>query len=93
MAGEVLTIDSAIEIAQNAIWLAFKLSMPFLLGSLIIGLVVSIIQAAMQLQEPTITFVPKLITLGVLAIILFPWLMNVMTDYVVDLFINLKNFW
>ena len=51
--------DIAINLAMQAMWLGFQLALPFLAASLIVGLVVSILQAATQIQEITLTFVPK----------------------------------
>lgn len=60
---------SALEISREAIYILLKVSLPILIGALSIGLIVSLFQALTQIQEPTLSFVPKIIT--VLLILLF----------------------
>lgn len=65
-----------------------KLSAPFLLVSIVIGLVISVFQAATQIHEQTITFVPKIVAIAFLMIILGSWMLTNLTDY----FTSLMNF-
>ena len=81
-------------IFNEAVLVAFKLSLPILLISMIIGLIISIFQAATQIHEQTLTFIPKIIILGVLLIILGPWMLRVSIDFfneVVKLMLNLTK--
>lgn len=81
-------------IFNEAVLVAFKLSLPILLISMIMGLIVSIFQAATQIHEQTLTFIPKIIILGVLLIILGPWMLRVSVDFfneVVKLMLNLTK--
>ncbi len=81
-------------IFNEAVLVAFKLSLPILLISMIIGLIISIFQAATQIHEQTLTFIPKIILLGVLLIILGPWMLRVSVDFfneVVKLMLNLTK--
>ncbi len=81
-------------IFNEAVLVAFKLSLPILLISMIIGLIISIFQAATQIHEQTLTFIPKIIMLGVLLIILGPWMLRVSVDFfneVVKLMLNLTK--
>lgn len=81
-------------IFNEAVLVAFKLSLPILLISMIIGLIISIFQAATQIHEQTLTFIPKIIILGVLLIILGPWMLRVSVDFfneVVKLMLNLTK--
>jgi len=73
--GDVLTIF------KDAVWLILKLSAPFLLVSIVIGLVISIFQAATQIHEQTITFVPKIVAIALLLIGLGSWMLTSMTDF------------
>ncbi len=66
--------------------LCLKVSLPFLLSAMIIGLLVSFFQAITSLQEQTLTFVPKALVVVVVVFILFPWLINTMMDYTVETF-------
>ena len=81
-------------IFNEAVLVAFKLSLPILLISMIMGLIISIFQAATQIHEQTLTFIPKIIILGVLLIILGPWMLRVSVDLfneVVKLMLNLTK--
>ena len=66
--------------------LCLKVSLPFLLSAMIIGLLVSFFQAITSLQEQTLTFVPKALVVVVVVFILFPWLINTMMDYTIETF-------
>ncbi|MFN0154572.1 MAG: flagellar biosynthesis protein FliQ [Gaiella sp.] len=78
--------DVVIHLTVNALVLAFKLSLPFLGTALVVGLAVSILQAATQIQEMTLTFIPKLIVAGVVMLVAGPWMLAQMTAYAHDLF-------
>ena len=58
-----MTVDTVIDIAREAIWLIIKLSAPMLIVSLIVGLVISIFQTVTSIQEQTMTFVPKILSI------------------------------
>lgn len=75
-----------IEICKAAIQTTLMIAAPFLLASLIIGLVISIFMAATQVQEMTLTFVPKIVATFVILLVLAPWLMNVMIDFTIEMF-------
>jgi flagellar biosynthetic protein FliQ len=64
-------------------------SAPLLLGTLVIGLLVSIFQALTQINEATLTFIPKMIVVGIIFILLGPWMLDLMTSYTVELFENI----
>jgi flagellar biosynthesis protein FliQ len=74
------------EVVQAALMAALKLSAPVLIISMLVGLVISILQAATQIHEQTITFVPKLLTIAAVIIILGPWMMETMNDFVSYIF-------
>lgn len=81
-------------IFNEAVLVAFKLSLPILLISMLIGLIISIFQAATQIHEQTLTFIPKIIILGVLLILLGPWMLRVSVDFfneLVKLMLNLTK--
>lgn len=81
-----MTPESVMTIGQQAMELTLMVSAPMLLTALIIGLLVSIFQAATQINEMTLSFIPKLIgTFGVL-IISGPWMIGLMLDYMTRLF-------
>ena len=73
-------------LGRQAVELTLMVAAPPLLSALIIGLVVSIFQAATQINEMTLSFIPKLIGMFVVLIITGPWMVNMMVDYIQRLF-------
>jgi flagellar biosynthetic protein FliQ len=76
-----MTDATAIDICQKALLLSLYLSGPMLAVALIIGLAVSIFQAATQLNEMTMTFVPKIILVGAVLLYSMPWMIHLFKDY------------
>ncbi|MGX8702375.1 flagellar biosynthesis protein FliQ [Caproiciproducens sp.] len=74
------------EVIQAAMVAALKLSAPILIASVLLGLIVSIFQAATQIHEQTLTFVPKLVAIALILMILGPWMMETMNDFTVYIF-------
>jgi len=81
-----MTISQITDVMQAAMIVALKLSAPILVVSILIGLVISILQAATQIHEQTLTFVPKLAAIALILIILGPWMMETMNDFVKYIF-------
>jgi flagellar biosynthetic protein FliQ len=77
-----MTISQVTDVIQAAMVVALKLSAPILIVTIVIGLVISIFQAATQIHEQSLTFVPKLIAIAVVLVILGPWMMESMNDFV-----------
>lgn len=76
-----MTQDQVISILNGALMTAITVAAPILIVSIVVGLVISIIQAATQVNEQTITFVPKIIAIALILIALGPWMMSKMVDY------------
>ncbi len=74
------------EIGRQAIEVTLIISAPILLTALIVGLIISIFQAATQINESTLQFVPKLVAMFVVLILLGPWMLQYMIDYIQRLF-------
>ena len=81
-----MTQDQVLSVFKEALWLVLELSGPMLIISIIIGLIISIFQAATQIHEQTLTFVPKLVAIAVILLISGPWMMNVIGDFTIKLF-------
>ena len=81
-----MTQGQVMEILQGALVVALKLTAPMLIVSIAIGLIVAIFQAATQIHEQTLTFVPKLLAIALMLLIMGSWMMTVMNDYVNELF-------
>lgn len=80
-----MTVDAVVEMANNALYVIIKVSLPILLVSLIIGLVISIFQTVTSIQEQTLTFVPKIIGVFLALMLLGHWMMTTMVEYAVQL--------
>jgi flagellar biosynthetic protein FliQ len=78
--------DTVTELAVQAMTVALKVSAPFLLVGLVIGLLISIFQAATQIQEVTLTFVPKIVAVGVVVVLAGPWMLDQLIVYTDDLY-------
>lgn len=76
-----MDLSQALDVVQSGIITVIKLSAPVLIISMVIGLVISIFQAATQIHEQTITFVPKLIAILVALVITGSWMMESLKDY------------
>lgn len=86
-----MTQDQVLSIFKEALLLAFKLAGPLLLVSLVVGLVVSVFQAATQIHEQTLSFVPKVIAVGLTLFIFGPWMMGSIQSFVDELYLLVQN--
>jgi flagellar biosynthesis protein FliQ len=68
-------------VSQDAIIVAIKLTAPVLIPSLAVGLIIAVFQAATQINEATLSFVPKLIVIGLVLLIAGPWMLQTFLDY------------
>jgi len=81
-----------IALGVETLKIALILSLPMLLAGLIAGLAISIFQATTQINEMTLSFIPKIIVVALVMIITMPWMMNTMIDYTTRLFDMIKDF-
>lgn len=72
--------DTAMQLMAEMLFAAVKVSLPFLLAALAVGLIVSILQVVTQIQEMTLTFVPKLIVVVLICVMLGGWMLSVMVE-------------
>lgn len=80
-----MTIESIADITREALYVIIKVSLPVLLVSLIVGLVISIFQTVTSIQEQTLTFVPKIVCVFLSLILFGNWMMNSMVEYMTNL--------
>jgi flagellar biosynthetic protein FliQ len=86
-----MTQDYVIGIGKDAIWTALQVAAPVLGISLVVGLIVSLFQAVTQLNESTLSFVPKALAV-VAALLLFgPWMLNTLVSYTAGIFAGLPS--
>jgi len=84
-----MTPEFVVGFARTAIETTLILCAPMLAVSLVVGVVVSILQAATQIQEMTLTFVPKILAMFAALLLAFPWLMDRMVGFTRDLILNI----
>lgn len=81
-----MTQGDVLAILQDSLLVALKLAAPMLVASIAIGLVIAIFQAATQIHEQTLTFVPKVLVIALILIVMGSWMMTTMDDLVQRLF-------
>jgi flagellar biosynthesis protein FliQ len=86
-----MTPDSVVDIFQEALSVMALLAAPLLLSGLVIGLLIGMFQAATQINEMTLSFVPKLIVMSIAAIMAGPWMMRVIIGFMQRLFDNIPH--
>jgi flagellar biosynthesis protein FliQ len=83
--------DTVINLASQAMSLAFKVAGPLLLGAMAVGLLVSIFQAVTQIQEQSLTLIPKIAAIAVIVVVLGPWMLDQMVAYTTNLYTSIPS--
>ncbi len=86
-----MTPGIVMEIGRQAIEVTLLMAAPMLLAALIVGLIVSIFQAATQLNEATLQFVPKLVAMFIVLLLFGPWMLQYLIDYIQRLFSSIPQ--
>ena len=86
-----MTPTTVIEIGRNAVEITLLISAPLFIAALVTGLIVSIFQAATQINEATLSFVPKLIAPFITLVLAGPWMITMLTDYIRRLFESIPS--
>lgn len=86
-----MTSDTVMSMTYMAMKVALAMAGPLLLVTLVVGLVISIFQAATQINEMTLSFIPKLLAVGAALVLLGPWLISTMVDYMRQLLTSLPG--
>ena len=81
-----MSLDSATDLIRESLLVMLLVSSPILAAALLIGLVISLIQAVTQIQEQTLSFVPKIVGMAVVAILLAPWMTKALMEFSVKMF-------
>ncbi len=87
-----MTMDQIVFIGRDAMIVTLLVSAPMLLSGLIIGLLISIFQSVTQIQEITLTFVPKIFVVMLSFVLFMPWMGDTLLGFVVPLLANLDSF-
>ncbi len=83
-----MTPDTVIDIGRDALVMTVMLSAPLLLAALVTGLVIGLFQAATQINEQTLSFIPKLLAMVVVLLATGPWILSTMLNYTSELIVN-----
>ncbi len=86
-----MTPEMVLDVGRDALWVIALLSAPLLLSALAVGLFVGMIQAATQIQEMTLTFIPKLIVLALALLVAGPWMLGLLTDFSTELITSIPE--
>jgi flagellar biosynthesis protein FliQ len=86
-----MTQDSVVSICVSAMELALKIGLPLLLVGLVVGLIVSVFQAVTQIQEQTLTFIPKIIALAVVLVVAGPWMLGQLISWTQELYAQIPS--
>jgi flagellar biosynthetic protein FliQ len=86
-----VTSDTVLQMVRDALWVGAKISLPILIAVLVVGLVVGILQSVTQLQEPTLSFVPKLIVVAAVLLLAGQWMLNEIVTYTHAIILNASS--
>lgn len=81
----------ALDLLDQMLWNAVVLAMPILVGTLVVGLIISVFQVATQIQEMTLSYVPKILTAAFLLIALGPWMLGRLADWARELYLSIPT--
>jgi flagellar biosynthetic protein FliQ len=81
-----MTEQMVVYLFREAFYTTLLVSAPMLVLSLVVGLVIAVFQAATSIQEITLTFVPKIVAVAIIAVLTLPWMMEVMVSFTVNVF-------
>jgi flagellar biosynthetic protein FliQ len=83
--------DVVLELCTQALELSLRVGLPLLIAGLVVGLAVSVFQAVTQIQEQTLSFIPKILALAGVLIVLGPWMLNQLLSYTTDLWSSIPQ--
>jgi flagellar biosynthetic protein FliQ len=86
-----MNIDQAVELTRGAVSLTLLLGAPIMLIAVAVGLVISVVQAVTQLQDQTLSFVPKIIAMTLAGLFVLPWMLHQMVEYSTEIFKNIPS--
>lgn len=83
--------EVAIDVFKTTLVFAIYMAAPFLLAMLVVGLLTSLFQSVTSVQEPTLTFAPKLLTFAGISLLLAPWLLRTMGEFTIAMFARMAS--
>ncbi len=87
-----MTPDFIVSIGKETIWMVLLVGAPMLILGSIVGIAIAVFQAATQIHEMTLTFVPKIIAVMVALLLFLPWIMRVLIDFTVRIYTNIPMY-
>ena len=84
--------DLAVALTSETLWVAIKLAAPIIVISTLVGVLVSVLQVVTQIQEMSLTFVPKLITAAIVLLVFSSWMLTTLTQFATRLISNIPNY-
>jgi len=81
-----MDVDQAVELGRSAVMLTLLIGSPIMVVAVSVGLMISIFQAVTQIQDQTLSFVPKIVAMMLALLYVLPWMMSRMIEYTTDLF-------
>lgn len=82
--------ESVVELGRDALWTMLMVAAPMLVSGLLVGLLISILQAATQVNEMTMTFVPKIVAVLVTALVFLPWILSHLMRFTYEIFARIS---
>lgn len=79
------------DLIRQTLYVALQISSPILIMAMLVGFLISIFQSVTQINEMTLTFVPKILIFALTVSILFPWILKTLTSFTIDIFVNHWN--
>lgn len=81
-----------LKLGQETLKTTAMVAGPMLMGALVVGLLISVLQAVTQINEATLTFIPKMIMVALIFVVAAPWMMDVMGQFTINLFENISQY-
>jgi len=84
-------VQVAVDMTRRALVITLELSLPVLLVGMVVGFLVSLLQAVTQIQEQTLSFIPKILAVAATLFLTLPWILTVLVDYTREMFLGLRT--
>ena len=89
MSGDL--IQAAVDLSRRALMITLELSLPVLLVGMVVGFAISLLQAVTQIQEQTLSFIPKILAVAATVFLTLPWMLNVLVDYTREVILQMRS--
>jgi len=87
-----MTPDLVVSIGKETIWMVLLVGAPMLVLGAVVGIIIAVFQAATQIHEMTLTFVPKIVAVMIALLLFLPWIMRTLIDFTVRLYSNIPMY-